>query len=107
LSARRVAAVLVRDFTVVCADLPGYGQSGCPPSDADHTPYSKRRMAEDMVAVMDALGFERFCVAGHDRGGRVAYRAALDHPEQVERLAVLDVLSTADAWERADKKLAT
>jgi haloacetate dehalogenase len=103
---RDVAAVLVRDFTVVCADLPGYGQSGCPPSDADHTPYSKRRIAEDMVAVMDALGFERFCVAGHDRGGRVAYRAALDHPEQVERLAVLDVLPIDITWERADARLA-
>jgi pimeloyl-ACP methyl ester carboxylesterase len=64
-------------------------------------------MAKDMVALMETLGFPRFCIAGHDRGGRVAYRLALDHPERVERLAVLDVLSTADAWERADKKLAT
>jgi haloacetate dehalogenase len=103
---RDVAAVLMRDFTVVCADLPGYGQSGCPPSDADHTPYSKRCMAKDMVDTMDALGFERFCIAGHDRGGRVAYRTALDHPERVERLAVLDVLPIDIMWERADARLA-
>ena len=103
---RDVAALLVRDFTVVCADLPGYGQSGCPPADADHTAYSKRRMAKDLVDVMDALGFERWCVAGHDRGGRVAYRMALDHPERVDRLAVLDVLPIDVSWERADWRLA-
>ena len=104
---RRVAPLLARCFTVVCPDLRGYGRSGCPPSRPDHAPYAKRAMAKDMVALMETLGFPRFCVAGHDRGGRVAYRLALDHPERVERLAVLDVLSTADAWERADKKLAT
>jgi haloacetate dehalogenase len=64
-------------------------------------------MANDMVSVMRALGFSRFSVAGHDRGGRVAYRLALDHPQRVERLAVLDILPIADAWERADKRLAT
>lgn len=104
---RRVAPLLARCFTVVCPDLRGYGRSGCPTSRPDHAPYAKRTMANDMVALMEMLGFPRFCVAGHDRGGRVAYRLALDHPERVERLAVLDVLSTADAWERADKKLAT
>jgi len=104
---RRVAPLLARRFTVVCPDLRGYGRSGCPSSRPDHAPYAKRAMANDMVALMETLGFPRFCVAGHDRGGRVAYRLALDHPERVERLAVLDVLSTADAWERADKKLAT
>jgi haloacetate dehalogenase len=103
---RDVAAALVRDFTLVCADLPGYGQSSCPPSDADHTPYSKRSMGNGMVDVMDALGFERFCIAGHDRGGRVAYRTALDHPERVERLAVLDVLPIDITWELADARLA-
>jgi haloacetate dehalogenase len=70
-------------------------------------PYAKRAMAKDMVSVMGRLGFPRFSVAGHDRGGRVAYRLALDHPDRVERLAVLDILPTADTWERADKKLAT
>jgi len=104
---RDIAPRLAREFTVVCADLRGYGNSGCPASTADHAPYAKRAMARDMVAVMTKLGFTRFCVAGHDRGGRVAYRLALDYPEHVQRLAVLDVLTIADAWEHADKRLAT
>src|SRR5947207_14926160 len=91
---RSVAPLLAREFTVVCADLRGYGQSGCPPSSTDHAPYAKRAMARDMVAVMERLGFRRFAVAGHDRGGRVAYRMALDYPDRVERLAVLDIVST-------------
>src|SRR5919201_1341211 len=103
---RAVAPSLAAKFTVLCADLRGYGRSGCPSSTADHAPYSKRAMARDMVAVMERLGFERFSVAGHDRGGRVAYRLALDYPERVDRLAVLDILTTADSWEHADKKLA-
>ena len=104
---RAVAPLLARRFTVICADLRGYGRSGCPASGPDHAPYAKRAMAKDMVSVMGKLGFPRFSVAGHDRGGRVAYRLALDHPNRVERLAVLDILPTADTWERADKKLAT
>jgi haloacetate dehalogenase len=104
---RSVAPLLARRFTVICADLRGYGHSGCPASAPDHAPYTKRAMARDMVSVMEKLGFARFAVAGHDRGGRVAYRLALDHPERVERLAVLDILPTADTWERADKRLAT
>jgi haloacetate dehalogenase len=104
---RSVAPLLARRFTVICADLRGYGRSGCPASGPDHAPYAKRAMAKDMVSVMGKLGFPRFSVAGHDRGGRVAYRLALDHPDRVERLAVLDILPTADTWERADKKLAT
>ena len=102
---RNVAPLLARHFTVVCADLRGYGRSGCPASTTDHAPYAKRAMARDMVAVMEQLGFPRFSVAGHDRGGRVAYRLALDHPERVERLAVLDILPTATVWERADMRL--
>ena len=86
---RSVAPLLARRFTVICADLRGYGRSGCPASAADHAPYAKRAMARDMVSVMEKLGFPRFSVAGHDRGGRVAYRLALDHPERVERLASL------------------
>jgi haloacetate dehalogenase len=101
-----VAPGLTRRFTVVCADLRGYGASGCPPSSADHAPYAKRAMARDMVVVMERLGFPRFSVAGHDRGGRVAYRLALDHPGRVERLAVLDVLPTGTMWERADARFA-
>jgi haloacetate dehalogenase len=103
---RSVAPLLARHFTVVCADLRGYGRSNCPPSSGDHAPYAKRALAGDMVSVMKKLGFDRFSVAGHDRGGRVAYRLALDHGECVERLAVLDVVPIGDAWERADKNLA-
>ncbi|QIN83316.1 alpha/beta fold hydrolase [Rubrobacter tropicus] len=103
---RHVAPLLARRFTVVRPDLRGYGRSGCPPSAPDHAPYSKRSMAEDLVSVMDRLGFARFSVAGHDRGGRVAYRMALDHPERIERLAVLDVLPTETVWERADRRFA-
>src|SRR5689334_4701356 len=78
---RGVAPVLTgRGFTVVCADLRGYGGSGCPASAPDLRSYAKRAMARDMVEVMRQLGFPRFSVAGHDRGGRVAYRLALDHP---------------------------
>src|SRR5262245_49182911 len=104
---RSVAPFLARHFTVICADLRGYGRSSCPPSCADHAPYAKRATASDMVSVMGKLGFSRFSVAGHDRGGRVAYRLALDHPRRVERLAVLDIIPIAEAWERADKRLAT
>lgn len=103
---REVAPGLARDFTVVCADLRGYGQSSCPPSAADHAPYAKRAMAADMVVLMETFGFRRFMVAGHDRGGRVAYRLALDHPDRVEKLAVLDIIPTAEVWDRADARLA-
>jgi haloacetate dehalogenase len=104
---RSVAPLLTDRFTVVCADLRGYGRSGCPLSTSDHTPYSKRAMAHELVDVMRQLGWSRFSVAGHDRGGRVAYRMALDHPDEVVRLAVLDVLPTAEVWERADARLAS
>lgn len=103
---RSVAPLLARNFTVVCADLRGYGRSGCPVSTSDHAPYAKRTMAQDMVIVMERLGFPRFSVAGHDRGGRVAYRMALDHPSRVDRLAVLDVLPTETVWDRADARFA-
>jgi haloacetate dehalogenase len=103
---RSVAPLLAHRFTVVCADLRGYGRSGCPPSTPDHAPYAKRAMARDMVVVMERLGFPRFSIAGHDRGGRVAYRLALDHPNRIERLAVLDILPTVTAWELADARFA-
>jgi len=102
----RVAPALAKDLTVVCADLRGYGASGKPPSRPDHAPYSKRVMASDMVRVMEALGFRRFAVVGHDRGGRVAYRMALDNPEHVDRVGVLDIIPTAEAFRRADARLA-
>lgn len=103
---RGVAPLLARDFRVVCADLRGYGRSGCPASTPDHAPYAKRAMARDMVVVMERLGCTRFSVAGHDRGGRVAYRMALDHPDRVTRVAVLDVLPTETVWDRADARFA-
>jgi haloacetate dehalogenase len=103
---RSVAPLLARSFTVVCADLRGYGRSGCPVSTPDHAPYAKRAMARDMVSLMAQLGFPRFSVAGHDRGGRVAYRLALDHPSRVDRLAVLDILPTEIVWDRADARFA-
>src|SRR5439155_8061002 len=97
---RSVAPLLARNFTVICADLRGYGRSGCPVSAPDHAPFAKRAMAQDMVTVMERLGFRRFSVAGHDRGARVAYRLALDHPNRVERVAVLDIVPTETAWEQ-------
>jgi haloacetate dehalogenase len=103
---RGAAPLLARGFSVVCADLRGYGRSGCPTSAPDHAPYAKRSMARDLVLVMERLGFPRFSVAGHDRGGRVAYRMALDHPARVVRLAVLDVLPTGTVWELADAAFA-
>jgi haloacetate dehalogenase len=103
---RGVAPLLAPRFTVVCADLRGYGRSGCPPSTPDHAPYAKRAMARDMVGVMERLGFSRFAVAGHDRGGRVAYRLALDHPDRIERIAVLDIVPTGTVWEKADARFA-
>ncbi len=99
----RVAPALAEEFVVVCADLRGYGASGTPPSTPDHAPYAKAAMAGDMVAVMEHLGFDRFSVVGHDRGGRVAYRLALDHETHVEKLAVLDVVPTSEALDRADE----
>ena len=103
---RDVAPLLAADFTVVCADLRGYGCSGCPVSSADHAPYAKRAMARDMVEAMRQLGFSQFSVAGHDRGGRVAYRMALDHPAALTGLAVLDIVPTGEAWDRADSRFA-
>jgi haloacetate dehalogenase len=103
---RDVAPLLAERFTVVCADLRGYGRSGCPDSRPDHAPYPNRALARDMVAVMERLGFHCFAVAGHDRGGRVAYRLALDHPARIARLAVLDILPTDTVWAHADDRFA-
>lgn len=101
-----IAPRLAERFTVVVPDLRGYGASGKPPTTADHAPYAKRAMALDQVELMAALGFERFHVAGHDRGGRCGYRLALDHPERVDRLAVLDIVPTRDALRRTDLDVA-
>ncbi len=103
----KIAPVLAKSFTVVCADLRGYGDSVKPPSADDHAPYSKRAMAQDQVEAMAALGFSRFGVAGHDRGGRVAHRLALDHPDKVGKIAVLDICPTHAMYAGADKDFAT
>ncbi|WP_132253899.1 alpha/beta fold hydrolase [Methylobacterium segetis] len=102
-----VAPVLAERFGVVAMDLRGYGDSEKPPGGERHAGYAKRAMARDALAVMRALGHERFAVIGHDRGGRVAHRLALDHPDAVARLAVLDIAPTATMYARTDKAFAT
>jgi len=102
-----VAPALAERSTVVLADLRGYGDSSKPEGGPDHAGYSKRAMARDMAEVMDALGFTRFAVVGHDRGGRVAHRMALDHPDRVERAAVLDIVPTLTLFEATDQRFAT
>jgi haloacetate dehalogenase len=101
-----VAPLLVEQLTVVVADLPGYGQSFRPPVTADHSALSKRALGTDLLAAMSELGHTTFAVAGHDRGGRVAYRMALDHPTSVSRLAVFDIVRTGEIWSRADAAFA-
>jgi haloacetate dehalogenase len=101
-----VADLLRERFTVVVADLPGYGASFRPVPAADHAPHSKRALAADLTEAMSLLGHEQFAVAGHDRGGRVAYRMALDHPGRVSAAAVIDVVPTGDVWARADAQMA-
>jgi haloacetate dehalogenase len=102
----RVAPRLAERFTVIIADLPGYGWSDMPESDEQHTPYTKRAMAKTLVEAMEQLGHVHFALAGHDRGGRVSYRLALDHPGRLSKLAVLDILPTYDYWERMDWRYA-
>ena len=104
---RKLAPRLAAEFTVVAPDLRGYGDSSKPPAGPDHINYSKRALAQDQVEVMAALGFERFLVAGHDRGARVAHRLARDHPERIERLALLDIVPTLYRFETIDQKAAT
>ncbi len=94
-----MAPELAKTHTVVCLDLRGYGWSSAPHGDGGRETYSKRAMGEDVVAAMRALGHVRFGVVGHDRGARVAYRLALDHPGRVERLALLDIMPTIAMWE--------
>jgi haloacetate dehalogenase len=101
-----VAPVLAQHFTVVAADLRGYGDSAKPEAGADHYGYSKRASAADQVALMAALGFEKFALVGHDRGARVAHRLALDHPERVQRLALIDIVPTYTAFADTDKEKA-
>ena len=102
----RVAPGLAENFTVVAADLRGYGESDKPPGGERHAAYTKRAMAQDQVHVMTGLGFERFFLAGHDRGARVSHRLALDHPGRVEKLAVLDIVPTRDMYRLTDRAFA-
>jgi len=101
-----VAPTMAERFTVVCPDLRGYGRSFKPPATQDHAPYAKVAMAADMAPMMTALGQQRFMVGSHDRGARVAHRLALDFPDRVERLAVLDIIPTIEHFERANMSFA-
>jgi haloacetate dehalogenase len=103
---RFLAPRLAENHTVICVDLRGYGRSRIPASADDHFAYSKRAMAKELVEVMDKLGFRTFTLIGHDRGGRVSYRLAVDHPKSVERLAVFDVIPIFEAWARSDARFA-
>jgi haloacetate dehalogenase len=101
-----VAPQLAERFTIICPDLRGYGQSFKPEATVDHVPYAKRAMAVDMIQLMNHFGFDRFSVGGHDRGARLAHRIALDFPERITRLAVLDIIPTIEHFERTDMNFA-
>lgn len=103
----KIAPRLAQDFTVVVPDLRGYGDSGKPAGDPEHSNYAKRAMAQDQVEVMQALGFETFSVVGHDRGARVSHRLTLDHPQRVQRLALLDIIPTHRMFAIVNQAMAT
>ena len=103
----RLAGRLAEHYSVVATDLRGYGDSSKPPGEPDHANYSKRAMAADQVAVMAELGFDSFYLCGHDRGGRVAHRLAMDHPERVRKLMLLDIAPTLAMYEKTDRAFAT
>ena len=103
----KIAPLLARDFTVVVPDLRGYGDSGKPHGDPEHLNYSKRAMAQDQVEVMQELGFESFMLVGHDRGARVSHRLTKDHPQRVQKLAVLDIIPTHRMFQIVNKEMAT
>jgi haloacetate dehalogenase len=103
----KIAPRLAQDFTVVAADLRGYGDSGKPHGDPEHLNYAKRAMAQDMVEVMQQLGYEAFLLVGHDRGARVSHRLTKDHPQRVRRLALLDIIPTHKMFKIVNKEMAT
>ena len=103
----KVAPLLARDFTVVAADLRGYGDSGKLEGDSEHLNYSKRAMAQDQVEVMEQLGFDSFLLAAHDRGARVSHRLTKDHPQRVRKLALLDIIPTHRMFQIVNKEMAT
>lgn len=94
----RVAPILAEQFDVILPDLRGYGASDAPPADESHSTYAKREMAKDIVGLMDALGLEHAAILGHDRGARVTYRLALDHPARVTRIGIIEIVPTGDFW---------
>ena len=102
----KVAPQLSQQYTVIAPDLRGYGRSAKPQTDKQHSPYSKRAMATDLIELMDGLGFNQFCVVGHDRGGRVAHRMAKDHPERVTGLCVLDIAPTREMYQETTELFA-
>lgn len=104
---RKIAPALGEQFTVIAPDLRGYGESSIPEGEPDHANYSFRAMARDMVEVMEQLGFETFMAAGHDRGARTLHRMALDHPDRLGRMALLDILPTVTLYDNLDKDFAT
>src|SRR5262244_3882643 len=104
---RKVAPTLSQDYFVVMPDLRGYGDSSKPPGGGDHFAYSKRAMAQDQLEVKTHLGFEKFALVGHDRGGRVAYRLALDHPEALTKLVILDIVPTYLLYQHITQEFAT
>ena len=103
----KVAPNLTNNFHVICPDLRGYGDSSKPPSSADHFPYSKRAMAQDMVELMASLGYSKFFVVGHDRGARVTHRMALDYPEKIAKACVMDIAPTHHMFKTTDQNFAT
>lgn len=102
----KIAPSLAADYTVICPDITGYGQSSKPPATPDHAPYSKRAMAQDIIDLLDHLGVGDFALVGHDRGARVSHRLALDHPKRVTRLAMLDIIPTIEHFERTEMRFA-
>jgi len=102
----KTANELAKSFTIIAADLRGYGSSFVIKSDNKHLNYSKREMAKDMVQLMDKLGFKKFFIAGHDRGGRVAHRLARDYRKKVVAMSVLDICPTIDMYEQTEKNFA-
>jgi haloacetate dehalogenase len=104
---RRIAPELAKEFTVVASDLRGYGDSGHPPDGENHFGHSKRAMAQDQVEVMAKLGFDKFAVAGHDRGGRVVHRMALDHPDKVTKVVLMDILPSYYTFQNVNRRFAT
>ena len=102
----KIAPALAEQFTVVASDMRAYGDSSKPQTNAHHSPYSKRAMGKDQVELMRQLGFEKFLLAGHDRGGRVGHRMALDHPDTIQKLAVLDIAPTYTMYKTTDMEFA-